>query len=489
MSIYNHSKILIAIISILFAILLGAASAYQAELTLIFIGAILYAVAIVYLANEASFKRVVPLLFVLILFQDLLMNNFKAINPTLGTVFSYVDEGFLAVALPALIVQFTRGKKMVGKSVAITLLGIFILGLISSLINEVPAAIVLQGAFLMTKGFLYLFIFANIHFSEQDIKKYIKVFKISAIIVLIFAVIDLLMPALFRSLIHTTGRIEYRFGVASVKSLFNTPIVYGWFMVFASMYALTKFKVDGGKKYLLFTMVFIFASLLSFRFKTTISILVIFLFFYLLYGSRKVLAYMLPVALFGLLLFFISGDYFINFIQFTLERYANADWNDTARTALYYISTVVANSQFPFGAGFGRYGGFIAAQEYSPIYYQYGLHHIYGLHPDNPNFATDTYWPNIIGEIGYIGAILLAVFLVFTVVRLFKGYTKVENKTMQGIILFASFVLIQALVESLASPVFNSPPRNVIIFALVGIALSCLNKNRASKVDKEKLAA
>ena len=51
------------------------------------------------------------------------------------------------------------------------------------------------------------------------------------------------------------------------------------------------------------------------------------------------------------------------------------------------------------------------------IYYQYGLSHIWGLTKEKPNFMADTFWPAIIGELGWGGSVL---FLLLFFVLLMK---------------------------------------------------------------------
>lgn len=475
----NRSFMQQTVLIMFLAVLIGIGASYAPIGMLLIIGILLYFLLVLLITNEILFKRILIPSFLLIIFQDMISGLFSKIHPIFGQFFTYTDELFLVVTIPALLIQFCRGKKIIGTSIILSLIIILIFGFFSSVVNDVSLVITLQGAFLLTKGLLYAFIFVNISFTEQDIQKYIHVFKYISIFVLVFAFIDLLIPTLWREFVNINSDVDYRFGsLPSVQSIFNNPSVYGWFMIFAGMFALSKYKIIGENKYLIFSLLFFAVSLLSFRFKTTMSIFVILLIFYLLFGSRKVLAYILPIAIIGSVFFLFTGDYILNFINFTIERYLSGDWNDTARTALYYVSVLVANDNFPFGAGFGQYGGFIAAEEYSPVYYQYGLNNIYGLFPEDPKYATDTYWPNILGEIGYLATIALALFFIILIFKLLKSYKLIKNATMQIIVLFSAFVIIQALIESIASPVFNSPPRNVIIFALLGVALSLINQNK-----------
>ena len=85
-----------------------------------------------------------------------------------------------------------------------------------------------------------------------------------------------------------------------------------------------------------------------------------------------------------------------------------------ARTVLTIGSFHVASDYFPGGAGFGRYGSAVAATNYSPEYVARGFTTVWGLGrtEEDGRFVTDTEWPAIIGETGFIGALAFAFGLV-----------------------------------------------------------------------------
>lgn len=90
--------------------------------------------------------------------------------------------------------------------------------------------------------------------------------------------------------------------------------------------------------------------------------------------------------------------------------YAGSDGSVQARDQMLRVSVLLASDKFPFGAGFGMFGSAVSADGdyYSPIYYEYGLNRVYGLSPDFPNFISDTFWPTVIGQLGWIGLVLVA---------------------------------------------------------------------------------
>ena len=463
---------------------LGILSVINLKLGILLVGFLFFLIFTFLFTNELNIKAIVPPFLILILFQDTIIRNINLVSPSIGSAFSYVDELFILLTLPPIIINFFRGKIINGVSVLIALILILILGLLSSFIHNVPTMITLQGALLMIKGLLYLFIFANLSYKDTELKRLIKWVKYGAIAVLICSLADLLFPYQFRAIFNIDHYFDHRVGgLISLISLFIHPGIYGWFMVFIGIYLASKFKVTSNAKYLFLCCLFFGFAFLSFRFKSILAMLVIFLVFYLLMGLRKSMILLFPLSLVLVIAYIAAGGVVVELLDLTISRYLDVDMYDSARKALYMVSFMIAQSEFPFGVGFGRFGGYIAQQHYSPVYYEYGLNTVFGLRPENPLFATDTYWTNILGELGVFGLIILLGLFIYLVIKMLFNYKVLENKTHKLIVLFSGMALIQALVESSGEPVFNSSPQNVFIFVSLGIGLSIIADSKKQKKE------
>jgi len=473
----SRNKVFIILLSLTVSLITGVLSAFPMALVVV-VGLVCYVTVVILFTNEVNIKKVIPVFLILTLFQDTISRNLSYYVPNLGNYFSNLDELFLITVVSALIINFFRGKRFKGISIILTLVFILFFGLVSSFIHSVPIGITFQGMFLLTKGLTYLFVFTNISFNEQDIKKYVSWIKVFSIIILVFACVDLLMHNQLRKLLHTEGLEDYRYGIVSLQSLFVHPGIYGWFMLVVGIYLAVAFKVKKNYKYLLLSCVFFSFALLSLRFKVMLSICIILFLLYLLKGLLKVLVLLVPFSVLLLLISLAFGNFITDLTSLTVNRYINVSMYESARKALYQVSVWIGQNEFPFGVGFGRYGGFIASSNYSPVYYEYGMNHIYGLTPDNPIWATDTYWPNIIGETGFISATILLGFFIYISMKLLRGYKKIEQSDVKIFVLFAGLVLIDAISESLGEPVFNSSPQYVFIFITLGIALSMLKTRK-----------
>ncbi len=94
-------------------------------------------------------------------------------------------------------------------------------------------------------------------------------------------------------------------------------------------------------------------------------------------------------------------------------QYYFLEVDGSARRKLLDTGVEVANRFFPLGSGFATFGSNITSQReyYSKLYYEYGLSGVQGLSIQNANFLSDSFWPIVFGQFGWIGGSLYAVSL------------------------------------------------------------------------------
>ena len=142
-----------------------------------------------------------------------------------------------------------------------------------------------------------------------------------------------------------------------------------------------------------------------------------------------------------------------------------------ARTVLTVDSFDVAADHFPAGAGFGRFGSAIAATTYSPEYLKRGYQDVWGLGrtAEEGRFLTDTEWPAVIGETGFLGAIAFALGLV----AIYRAGSRLWTSRRAPVVRWAGLLtigwLIACLVQSIATVSFTGPPVYALFFGLVGV--------------------
>jgi hypothetical protein len=146
------------------------------------------------------------------------------------------------------------------------------------------------------------------------------------------------------------------------------------------------------------------------------------------------------------------------------------------RTLLYITGVRIANSRFPLGAGFGRFGGYVSSLDYSPLYDAYGLSHVYGLSPEDPDYIEDTYWPHIAAETGWVGAAILVLFFLLLLERATRAARSATDQATKAVAMGAALALLEAMVESVAGPVFEVSLFAFAIAVPLGVALARLGE-------------
>ena len=94
--------------------------------------------------------------------------------------------------------------------------------------------------------------------------------------------------------------------------------------------------------------------------------------------------------------------------------------SESARGHLMTTALSVFQNFFPLGAGFASFGSGVTKTIYSPLYYQYGLQNVYGLAPNNPSYLTDTFWPVVLAQFGFLGLIIWLLLLIMLVVDFYR---------------------------------------------------------------------
>ena len=82
------------------------------------------------------------------------------------------------------------------------------------------------------------------------------------------------------------------------------------------------------------------------------------------------------------------------------------------RTGLHIVGFVIACDYFPLGSGLGTFGSNLSFLAKSPLYSKYGLDHSQAMGDDVEGaFISDTFWPYVYGQFGFIGLIIFLLML------------------------------------------------------------------------------
>lgn len=248
---------------------------------------------------------------------------------------------------------------------------------------------------------------------------------------------------------------EARFGIrASFTFVFDHPT----YLVFCAA-GLTAFLMKDRERNMPFIVMGMFVVLLSLRSKG-FAFAGVCLLLLLTFGKSNRLS-AVHIALGLAVVALIGMDQYINYYQS-----AGSARGELARQAI-----AVANDYFPFGTGFATYGSAVTAQidNYSPLYYMYGLSIVWGLAPGAASFLSDTFWPTVLAQFGYFGLIAFAALLI----ALFAMCYKAGGSRLPVICIFA-YLLISSTSES---SFFN--PSAVYLAMCVGLAICPVGERRS----------
>jgi len=350
----------------------------------------------------------------------------------------------------------------------------FALAVASSLANRVPLGIWTPQAFLYAKGLIVLALASRLSLSGQIVRSYGRLFLIVGVLILALGVVDMVAPTWLRSITgNVPGFQAGRAGFVSAKSVFKVPGVMAWFMCFLSLFCWAAFFVRRRWAPLLAALLFAAGCMVTMRAAAIVSLGVsVVAGISLLVPERR----RVPMVVVGGLLLIaglLAGPTLARLYQFKVTEYVvRGRTYPHPRVLLYGAGLEIAQHEFPLGAGMGRYGSWMSRVHYSPLYDEYDLSHVRGLSREHPFYTTDTFWPMVLGETGFLGALLWIAMLAVLSWRLARHVGASDDRRCRAFQLGAFMILVASIVQSLAVPVYMAPPECYFIFGAVGLALS-----------------
>lgn len=324
---------------------------------------------------------------------------------------------------------------------------------------------------LFSKPFLLLVIGISLTPAPQRIEPLTRGVLAVLGVVLAVAVMFVLVPDLQRSYLAGFRDISVRLGLNSAQGFFLDPNGFSFIAVAAFIFAYASFLAWGRRVYLVYACAAGLLVLLSMRRKSIVALLVLLAVSVLVSrfrGSRG-RAFLLAVLV-AVLLATVLAPYFQAMTIKTFEEYGGEDPYGTARSALYYGSVQIAKDHFPLGTGLASFGSHASIMEYSEVYRQYGLAEVWGLSPRFSGFATDTYWPMVLGQGGGVSLLAYLVFL-FVLGRATLRALRAEHVSprIRFLALVGAFLLIASFVESFASHIYGYSLKAALIFVPLGM--------------------
>lgn len=372
------------------------------------------------------------LILYLLIFQNLLTNYFKPIQ--------YFDEVLALLVFPIGFFRLSNrnsNNHIIKKDDLImicALLAIFAVGLYSNFVYKMqPANIYMSDALLVFKFFLVYLLSKWIWKDNIDNKQKKFILKHTKVIIFILFLLTI------ANYLFGIWPWEIRFGIMTNKLFYSQPTVLA-----ASCIFLLSLLIMCSEKISKLDFIALSLVLLStLRFKAIGAALIIALIVIYVYKTKKKIS----VTKFGILAFLalvLAWDQ-INFYYI--------DSDNSARNQLTIKSIEIAKDYFPVGSGFGTYASHMSGVNYSPMYYKYGLSGIYGLVKGHVEFISDTFWPMIIGQFGFIGFICYLI----TLVIIFKRIQNEFNISNINIYVSKIVCFVYLVISSTSEAAFVNP--------------------------------
>lgn len=359
--------------------------------------------------------------------------------------------------------------------------GFAVLGVLGALVAHVPANIFLLGALVTLKGPLFAWAVAQLDWSPRHVAVAVRLGVVLIVFCLVATLANLVAPGPWEAvLVDDKNAAEARGILPSLVGPFTHPIDLGQFMSL-SFIAIAAWRTAVGRSTVSLVLMLSTAggALATARRTAMGSLAATWLWLQAKRRSTAVFVGLLacvPVAA------VVLAAPLAEVVAVTYHDYIGQGVRE-ARTVLTVDSFSVAAQHFPFGAGFGRFGSAVAAQNYSPEYVERGYPYIWGLgrNKDDGRFLTDTEWPALLGETGYFGTLAFALGLAAIYragLRLWRRAGSAPVVRWAG--LTSAGWVVGCLVQSVATVTFTGPPTFAVLFGLAGVVASLSDTERGT---------
>ncbi|MCX8158632.1 MAG: hypothetical protein N3D73_03100, partial [Candidatus Diapherotrites archaeon] len=142
---------------------------------------------------------------------------------------------------------------------------------------------------------------------------------------------------------------------------------------------------------------------------------------------------------------------------------------ESPRGILLKTGIKVAKDFFPLGSGFGTYSSGINQRFYSPLFYKYRLHRVWGLSEEKRSFTNDTFWPHVLAETGIFGLLSYFSIIVIFLVKCFKGLRDFKNERVMWIATLSLLLLVLSLVEVTKATFYEMSLWTFFYFGSIGV--------------------
>jgi hypothetical protein len=399
-------------------------------------------------------------------------------DPRLAEFLQQFDDICLALAIVCALISGRSGWRRMPIAIWVGF-GIFALsGLAGDIVEGVTPAVWLDGLWLALKLPLTILALAGISWTESSIQTCRNLLSGFIFACAVISMVEFMSPDVVRQYFSSSGTLD-RFGLISLKGFFEHPAQAATFYLFALCFMV---GADAGTRKKLTQVVAVVLTIMSLRVKAIIDVLVI-LFLRVATSRHLLVRATIPAILLAAILGSLLGG--SDVVESRITGGANTSSSGLSpRQSLYSTSFQIARDHLPFGVGFGRFGSQTSADEYSPVYVEYGLADNYGFTRTAPIYVKDAGWATVLGESGAMGFVAFAYALVHLWLHLWsrvrQNLSAVIQVRQQSYTLGAWLFMTVFLIDSLASPRIFDGLAAVALAILLGMAAPSSSSARSA---------
>ena len=355
-------------------------------------------------------------------------------------IFGYWDELYAMMAIPLFLAgrKEKRVHRTASARIVILVTLYIIIGILSNIISGYQSiAGIVTDILLQLKFFFgiattfYLFRNVNIDLHRRVLKRHIK---------LLLSI--LLSLVLIDKMANIYPKGDGRFGLSSEMLFFGHPT--GLASVSFFLMLMIMLLYDRRSRDFLFVVIGAILVLSTLRFKAIAAVVTFgYIYFITVVRKKRVtgkrLMPFIPIAV------WIGWDEFYGYYLSPTSIYV-------ARGALFHTGLSIAKKYFPFGTGFGTFASDPSGKYYSAVYRVFGINDVWGLSPENASLVSDTFWPMVLGQTGFLG-IVIYILIVFYLFRLIKPAELIDK----GLYTAGVGAIVYLLFSSIAESAFVNP--------------------------------
>lgn len=332
-----------------------------------------------------------------------------------------------------------------------------VIGLIGNIFHHTSVIVAMMGLYTTIKPILLFWTLCQYDFEWNEFLHFLRLFGLLFPLIVLSYVCDIFIPS-FRSDIGIVSQaVDIRMGMRSLGGLFNR-FTNG--ILFALVYYVGYGFYLNAARWKCFFAAFMIVASLKVKDIAGFCFGNLFLFFHRFKKKNVIVVAAVLVALFNIYAV-VMPDHYAHYFE-------SGDDSNVARVVLNRTSIMILKDCFPFGVGHGMFASPISRQQKSPVYSEYHIDNVYGLNfqRDGGVFMTDTFWPMILGETGFLGTLCYILILYIVFMPFIKGFFK---NTRDRRYIFPAFLFFVFLMTSLGKPVFNGPPHCFVLWGIAGI--------------------